>query len=59
MKQDDIYHDINNIENKDVDFHVHENLYRKMLMIDNNHFHHHQIGWEHQIQRISRRNYIK
>jgi len=56
MKEDDIYHDINNIKNKDVDYHGHENLYRKMLRINNNHFHHHRIRLEHQLQQISRKN---
>jgi hypothetical protein len=39
--------------NKDVDFHEHENLYRKILMIDNNHFHHHRIELDDHSQQIS------
>jgi hypothetical protein len=55
MKQDDIYHDIDSTGNRDVDFHERENLYRKMLRIDNNHFHHHRIILEHRLRLISRR----
>jgi hypothetical protein len=56
MKEDDIYHDKDNIMNRDVDFHEHNNLYRKMARKDSNHCHHHQIILEHQLQQISRRN---
>ncbi len=58
MKEDDIYHDKDNIMNKDVDFHEHDNLYMKMLMIKNNHCHHHQIILEHQLRLISIRKHV-
>jgi hypothetical protein len=39
--------------NKDVDFHEHENLYKKILMIDNNHFLHRRIKLDDHSRRIS------